>query len=158
MRNILITVCLLIALALQGCDTSSKETVSPSQEKFNTTGDSNFELDIKTKPTTPTIGLLNYFSALEEENIEEVKSCLSTETLTGISDNSLKQLASDTKKTKTNFRVHREMKKGNVAKVKYLYNKIDGEEIIEDILYLKLENGEWKVSLQTPNPNPFEKE
>lgn len=145
----LITVMLLIS----GCGTTAKttESTSPppqlSKEPSNASWD---EIPANQEPSNPSQTVLAYFDSLEKGDFPTAKKYLSKASQTKISDESLKALALEYKHNRKNVRIWNENKRDDVSRIKYLYNKISDDTIVEEVIYLVLEEGVWKITHDTP--------
>ncbi len=154
---IMIISLITVLLFISGCNTTTKSTVSrnlPSQQ-IKDNSESWDAIPTDKQPSTPSEAVLKYFDSLEKGDISSAKTCLSKAYQEQISDESLKAQSLEYKHNRKNLRIWKESIKEDVSMVNYLYNKVSDDTIIEEVIYVVLEEGIWKINLDTPNPNPF---
>lgn len=150
----------IITLLISGCSQGSKSSSVNNTELPSSSSPAPVEYEPDPNDpalNTPTVIVLDYFAGLEQGNISDVKNYLSKGSLSKLSDEQLIAMAKDLKTTKHNFRIWKEQTKGNISQVRYMYNLTTNDAIEDDTIYLVSENGKWKITLSTPNPNPFAK-
>lgn len=159
-----LTVFLFVISLISGCSsnsTSSTKKQTPHSE--NTNISQNYGLDIPYESmkidanSTPSEVAMLYFSAIQNGELQSIKSCLSKGALSAKSDKDLQDLILNINKTRKNFRIWEGKTSGNFAKVVYLFNNTDDDSITEETLYLIRENNTWKVTYKDISPDIFKK-
>lgn len=159
MRKLICIIILLVtALVTEGCSVK-QNTETPANQRSSSSvvaeDDTTANTDKPKLFVTPTVIVLNYFTALEQGDIPGVKLCLSKASLTKLSDDNLSDMAEETGKSRKNFQILKETVKGNDAKLVYLYNQVSDDSLTEDVIYLIKENDQWKINLAAPKPELF---